>query len=352
MITLNETPVRTCNKFGINSANVELKDKMCVRHIFDGLILKSTLDEECISDNIQGDVSFKHGLNNELNEDIINNANKKINIDMTSKKLEKVDLTFNFDGDDMYLKCLFNVNSKKDSKGNLVVTFDSMSDKPSANISYLKFVLEENANLNVVILNKLNGESLNTLAIDAEQGANSKLNITIVDFGAKTSVINCYSNLSGDGAKNNLNSIYIAKNQKFIDLNYITDILGKKCGSNINSKGALMDSAKKHFKGTISFEKGAKKSKGNEQEFSYLLSKDVSCLSLPMLLCKEEDVEGEHSASSGKIDKNLLFYLESRGLSEKDATKMIIKASFNSLLNNIEDDSFKDMIIDEIDRKV
>ena len=65
----------------------------------------------------------------------------------------------------------------------------------------------------------------------------------------------------------------------------------------------IKDNSKKNFKGTINFIKGAKKAKGNENEYCMLLSDTAKSLALPMLLCTEDDVEGNHSTATGKADK-------------------------------------------------
>ena len=54
-----------------------------------------------------------------------------------------------------------------------------------------------------------------------------------------------------------------------------------------------------------------------------LLSEKAKSLALPMLLCTEDDVEGNHSTASGKVDKEQLFYIMTRGLSYKEAVKLI-----------------------------
>ena len=56
--------------------------------------------------------------------------------------------------------------------------------------------------------------------------------------------------------------------------------------------------------------------------------------------------------SSGTIDKNKLFYLTSRGLSEEDAKKLIIKSNFKKVLDNIFDEEIKNEINDIINRKI
>ena len=68
-----------------------------------------------------------------------------------------------------------------------------------------------------------------------------------------------YSNEIGDNSNNILHTIYIGKEKQVFDLNYIAELRGKKTNIEIDVQGALKDNAKKNFKGTIDFKKGAKK---------------------------------------------------------------------------------------------
>ena len=171
-------------------------------------------------------------------------------------------------------------------------------------------------------------------------------------MGGKNSITNYYSNLIGDLSDNKLESIYLGKDNQLIDINYIAELRGKKSNIDINVQGALKDQAKKHFKGTIDFKKGCKKATGNENEECMLLSDKAKSIALPMLLCSEEDVEGNHSSSAGKVGEKELFYIMSRGFNFKEAMKLMVRAKFNKILENIKDENLKQEILDEINTKL
>ena len=204
----------------------------------------------------------------------------------------------------------------------------------------------------IIVVNLLEENSNNFLTLQNRLDENSSLNYTIIDLGSKLSITNFYSNIMGNSAKSNVNGIYIARKEQLLDLNYIAELYGKNTNVNIDFQGALLDNAKKHFKGTIDFKKGAIKSTGSENEACMLLSNSAKSLSLPMLLCSEEDVDGAHSSSAGKIDEKELFYIMTRGFSRKDAQKLLVKAKFNNILKGISNVNIKDEIIDVINNKL
>lgn len=198
----------------------------------------------------------------------------------------------------------------------------------------------------------MNIKSNNFLAIENDFVENAKINYTIVDFGGKHSITNYYSNLQGDNCDNQLNTIYLGKENQVFDLNYIGELRGKKSNIDIEVQGALKDTSKKHFKGTIDFKKGCKKATGNENEACMLLSDTAKSIALPMLLCSEEEVEGNHSSSAGKIGEKELFYIMSRGFELKEAMKLMVRARFNQILEKIENEELREEILQEIDKRL
>ena len=71
-----------------------------------------------------------------------------------------------------------------------------------------------------------------------------------------------------------------------------------------------------------------------------------------MLLCAEEDVEGNHGVASGKVNRDELFYIMSRGFEYKQAVKLIVRAKFNEIIERIIDEDTKNDVINEIDRRL
>jgi Fe-S cluster assembly scaffold protein SufB len=67
-------------------------------------------------------------------------------------------------------------------------------------------------------------------------------------------------------------------------------------------------------------------------------------------MCHEEDVEGAHGVSTGKIDNDKLFYLESRGYTEQDAKKLIILSNFNKILGCMKNQDIKNMVYEYLDK--
>ena len=110
----------------------------------------------------------------------------------------------------------------------------------------------------------------------------------------------------------------------------------------MESSGVLSDEAFKLFRGTIDFKKGCPGSVGNEKEDVLLLGDDVVNQTIPLILCEEEDVEGNHGASIGELDEKTLFYLMSRGFTKEAAQQMIARARLDAVANQIMEPSVRE----------
>ena len=343
-LKLNETPVRTSRNFLINNIkleNVVIPEKL---EMFQNVMVTGT-------ESFNKDINKQHlnyGLSEELEENVFYKANSQIAINV--KENDNIKVTYDFDDDNLQLVNQIDICATGNE--NIIIEYKSSTNKECFHNGVIKVFAKENAKLNITVINLLNSNSEHFEAMENILEDNSDLNYTIIDIGGKNSIQNYYSNIIGKSAKNDLKTIYLGSENQIKDINYIAELRGQKSFVDIDVQGALKENAKKNFKGTIDFKKGCKKAKGNENEFCMLLSEKAKSLALPMLLCTEDDVEGNHSTASGKVDKEQLFYIMTRGLSYKEAVKLIVRANFNKTIERILDEEVKQNIIKEIDERL
>lgn len=134
-----------------------------------------------------------------------------------------------------------------------------------------------------------------------------------------------------------------------IDINIVINHIGKRSESDINVNGALKDGAKKTFRGTIDFKTGSSDSVGNEQETVILLGEDVINRTIPIILCAEENVVGNHGGSIGELDDDLLFYFESRGIDREEAENIMARASIERVLRLVDNETVKEEITTKLE---
>ncbi len=344
-IKVNETPIRTSRNFGIN--NIKLTDIKIPKNSKIFKSIEITNVKESSNDVISKKLTYGNG--EILEKNVSENANHKVKIETKNSK-DLIKIIYDFDDENTELINEIEIIGNKDA--NVIIEYKSNTDKKCFHNGIIRTIVNEGCKLNVAIVNMLNSESNNFEAMENELFKDSKLKYTIIDLGGKTSVTNYYSNILGENSNNDLKTIYLGKENEIKDLNYIAEVRGEKANIDIDVQGALGENCKKNFKGTIDFKKGCKKAKGDENEFCLLLSDTARSIALPMLLCTEDDVEGNHSTASGKVDSKSLFYIMSRGLSYKEAVKLIVKSNFNKIIERIKDEEIKEEILKEIDRRL
>ena len=376
-LKLNETPVRTARNFNCN--NIVLKDLKIPENYkaFNNIEIdidnsKIDLEEEISSSKLT------YGLGDLLEEQAMKSPNKKIKLNIKGKSNKESIISFNFNEENKNLIDNIEIIAEENSKANIFIknSFSNSTACKNANCenimceksknddklnnSYenyyhngiIRLFAKANSSIKLTVVNLLNEVSQNFLSIENNLQENANLDFCIVDFGGKNSITNYYTNLEGEASKNNLNAIYLGKDEQVFDLNYIGALRGKKSVMNIEVQGALNGKSKKNFKGTLDFKRGAKKAKGDENEFCMLLSDTAKSIALPMLLCEEEDVEGNHSTAAGKLGGKELFYIMSRGFNKKEAMKLIVRAKFNKILDTISKEDLKNEILKEIDNRL
>ena len=183
----------------------------------------------------------------------------------------------------------------------------------------------------------------NEVTVILAKGAH--LEMAVVEAGAKKTVSKVKVVLEGNNSTADVSVLYFGDEKRHIDLNYVMEQKGRNTEANLNVYGALMDECRKIFRGTLDFQRGSKGSKGYEKEQVTVLSGKVRNSSIPIMLSGEDDVDGHHAVSIGKIDEEKMFYLMSRGLDLKESRRLIVEAAFNPVLDKI----FSEELRDEID---
>ncbi len=130
--------------------------------------------------------------------------------------------------------------------------------------------------------------------------------------------------LKGDYAKGNAISIAVGSTDQFQDNGAKMIHVGKHTSSTIISKSIVHNGGRANFRGLVSIEKNAEDSRAHVECDTLILDDHSPSDTIPNNIVKNNSSYIEHEASVSKISEDQLFYLMSRGLSEKEATQMIV----------------------------
>jgi len=334
---LNELNIKTTNGFKINNLEIDL-DVICLNtnkfYSIEGIEVSQKIKEDILSSKV--------GL------DFPKYLELAITIDKKYDKPIIINYDFN-NNDSLISKIIFNY--KENSTCDFIINYKSLDSNKQFNYLVEEVNTENHSTGSITYINNLNDKSTNIMSFNDKVENNSTITHNLIDIGGNIKIYNAYLE-SMENANNYFNNIYIGKDENIIDINYDLKNIGKNSINDLKVEGLLKDKSLKKFRGIIDFIEGSTKSIGKEYENCILLSDECISRSLPMLLCHEEDVEGAHGESTGKINEDKLFYLMSRGLSKKVEEKLIILSNFNSVINLINNESIKEEVLERIESMI
>lgn len=169
-------------------------------------------------------------------------------------------------------------------------------------------------------------------------------------LGGQESYDNCSVTLEGTASSFTADIGYRLGGQEKYDINCEAIHTGRSTESRITASGVLSESARKLMRGTIDFRSGCSGSVGQETEDVLLMDETVRNQSVPVILCAEEDVAGDHGATIGRPDEKSLYYMGSRGLDTETACAMLAQAKLDAVIGRIPDPALRDALREETTR--
>lgn len=168
--------------------------------------------------------------------------------------------------------------------------------------------------------------ALDDAGIVADERA--RVQVRHIVLGAGRSYTGLDADLRGDDARLDIDTRYLGHGAQQRDFNYVAHQRGRRTVCNLDANGVLAGRSSKTLRGTIELVHGCKSSVGSEQETVLLADERVVNRTVPVILCDEDDVAGNHGATIGHVRPEQLLYLASRGISPDDAERLFITATY------------------------
>lgn len=305
------------------------------------------------SENKNLDFSYeKFSFSNELTETL--KAFTNLSLDFVSTKensLNKI-VSLELNEENNQLVDIIKIKAEENSTLNLALDYFSKEDLKGFRHTIIEVEAEENSNVKIFLSQRFSLDILSIQSVYYKVKKNANVEFIQVDLGSKENYLSYIGELVEKEANVSINSIYFGKNNQKLDFNYVANQIGQATNYDLSIKGALADRAQKTCRATIDFKRGSSTSKGSEQEYVTLLSDDIRNVAVPILLCTEDDVEGLHAASAGKIDEDILFYIMSRGFSETEAKRLILESKFAETIDLIENEEIRKRVYTTLSKKL
>ena len=216
----------------------------------------------------------------------------------------------------------------------------------SANLTRIRAA--ENAHVTLVQVQLLGNNARRWNAVAIEEAKSARVEHVRIELGGCVVACGARAVLDHNKCEYDLDAVYFGHGEDVLDFNDVSVHTGKDTLCEMHTAGVLTGHADKILRGTVDFQHGAKRGVGHESEDVLLFSPDARNRTAPLILCGEEEVEGQHAASVGRLDENKLYYLRSRGLSEAQARRLMVDARFAPAIDKIPLEALQDEVRENV----
>lgn len=249
------------------------------------------------------------------------------------------------------------------TRRNLIVIEDDakadiiLCDHTLSNHSYLINSLTEiyAGRNSVVRFDRLQNENSLTTQINnlfVQQTENSRFVSSSVSLHGGLIRNNFYILSDGQHCETALNGLFLCDRQQHVANYVLVDHASPRCTSNQLFKGILDGNATGSFNGKILVRKNAQKIQAYQKSNNLLLSPSAQMNTKPHLEIYADDVKCSHGATTGQLDKEAMFYIRSRGISEKETRFLLMHAFANEIVDRISAPVLKERVIKLIDKRL
>jgi Fe-S cluster assembly protein SufD len=241
-----------------------------------------------------------------------------------------------------------------DKRASVNIIQNYISNDPSGayyNNQVNEIFIAENAQVNYYQLQNENNQVVHINATQVLQEQNSYFDTNTITIGSAWLRNNLNIKLNGLHCETHLNGLQILSGQQHVDNHTLVDHQMPHCNSNQLYKGILKDKGTGVFNGKIFVRRDAQKTNAYQSSKNMLMSDDATMNTKPQLEIYADDVKCSHGSSTGQIDKNALFYLRSRAVSEDKARALLLHAFAIEVIQKINIPSYRSYIENIIEQR-
>ena len=202
---------------------------------------------------------------------------------------------------------------------------------------FISVSLGDNAALNLVLVQQWDADAIHAGEVVAKLGRDARLRGTVVTMGGKVVRLNTSAAFAGEGASVDLFGLYFADAGQHFEHQLFVDHAVPRCTSRVTYKGALAGaSARTVWIGDVLIRAAAEGTDTYELNRNLVLTEGARADSVPNLEIETGEIEGAgHASATGRFDEEQMFYLRSRGISEDQARKLVVRGFFADLIHEI-----------------
>ncbi|QGJ68467.1 Iron-regulated ABC transporter permease protein SufD [Planctomycetales bacterium 10988] len=180
----------------------------------------------------------------------------------------------------------------------------------------------------------------------------AQLQWTIGALGARLAKVNQHVELTGEESQAQVNGVMFTEDKQHLAYHTLQHHRAENAISDLLYKSALQDKSHLVWRGMIKVDSVAQKTNGYQRNDNLMLSNHARTDSIPGLEIEADDVICTHGATTGKVEEEQIVYAQSRGLTKKEATRMIVAGFFQQIFDRITIESVKEALAEAIGRRI
>ena len=191
---------------------------------------------------------------------------------------------------------------------------------------------DQGAKVRLLFDNRWGPDTQDYSSVRSKIGRDADVRIGTLAFGSRIFKQTVEALIEGEGANSEIRGVALGADDQHFDFVTLQDHIGPRSTSNVEIKSALAGSSKSIYYGITRVEPTAGGSEANQVNRNLLLSGHSKADSDPVLEILTADViRCGHGATVGPVDQEALFYLQSRGLTERSSLQLLVSGFFNSV---------------------
>lgn len=239
------------------------------------------------------------------------------------------------------------------AKFNFIENYVNNQKEDKAPFSLVSEVIaHEGAQINYSSITNQPGEKRGTILRRGLTYRDSLINWNVAAMDEADVYHDNTTNILGDGSEANLKIVTLGVKEQKTYFNSEVVNQGLSSKGDILQHGVLLDKSHIVFNGVGFIVKGATGSNAYQSSRMLTLSSEAKADANPMLLIDENDVMAGHGASLGRIDEEQLYYLQSRGLTRKESSRLLVHGFLSPVISELTVDKIKELVTVLIDEKI
>lgn len=243
------------------------------------------------------------------------------------------------------------INLGKNANLNFIENYVAKNNQKAFNI-ITEVVANDNSHLNFSSVTNFVEGQRGTILLNGITYRSAVLNWNIAAMDNADVFHDNTTNILGDGSESNLKMVTLGSGTQKAYFNSELVNQGLNTNGDILQHGVLLDESHVVFNGVGFIVKGASGSNAFQSSRLLTLSDKAKSDANPMLLIDENDVAAGHGASLGKIDEEQIYYLKSRGLSEREASRLLVHGFLSPVIEQLKVERVREQTIELIDKKI